>query len=124
MNELTNPSFNAMIEECHNLLVEKEFNIRFDIITMYHELGNIILSYIPNKEAKRELCNAIAESLGKSQRTIYYSIAFAKQYPRLDKLPEGKAISWRKITKLLDGKDITQEEERERCSECGRVMPR
>lgn len=127
MNEpaiIPDTAFKQMITECQEMLIEKEFNLRWDLIKVYHELGGIILSYVPDKEPKVDFCNAVAEALNKSQRTVYYAISFAQKYPRLDKLPEGKAISWRKITKLLDGQDINKEDDREKCPTCGRVMPR
>ena len=47
----------------------------------------------------------VAESLGKRPRTIYYAMQFAKKYPDLNLLPEGKATSWHHIINkyLTDG---------------------
>ena len=47
----------------------------------------------------------IAQSLGKSKRTIHYAIQFAREYPDLNLLNEGKNISWSHIVNkyLTDG---------------------
>lgn len=39
----------------------------------------------------------MSQSLGKSKRTIERAIQFAKQYPDLNELPEGKNTSWYQI---------------------------
>ena len=46
----------------------------------------------------RKLCKTLANSLGKSERTLYYAVQFVQKYPDINDLPEGKAITWSKIT--------------------------
>jgi len=44
----------------------------------------------------------LAQNLGQSERTLYYALQAYDKYPKLDKLPEGKNITWNKlITKYL-----------------------
>ncbi len=47
----------------------------------------------------------IAKSLGKKTRNFYYAIKFAKLYPDLNLLPEGKNVSWNHVINkyLTDG---------------------
>jgi len=39
----------------------------------------------------------VSQSLNKSKRTIERAIQFAKKYPDLNKLPEGKNTNWHTI---------------------------
>jgi len=93
--------YQSLIDDCRSLLAEGIWNYRLTLIKTYHLLGKRILE--ENDNFKREkiygerLCNAVAQSLGKSTRTIWQAIQFAKKYPDLDLLPEGKNISWHKI---------------------------
>ncbi|MCX6577796.1 MAG: MT-A70 family methyltransferase, partial [Candidatus Aminicenantes bacterium] len=49
-----------------------------------------------------KILQGLAESLNVSKRTLYYAVEFARKYPRLDTVPEGKNITWNKIiTKYL-----------------------
>jgi hypothetical protein len=44
---------------------------------------------LPNLSGKK-IVQRVAESLGKSGRTIWYAMQFAREYPDLSLLPEGK----------------------------------
>lgn len=104
------------------------------MIEGYHKLGERI-----NKEKKRfnraglygkKISETIAESLGKSVRTINRAVQFYKKYPDINKLPEGKNISWSKIVRdYLSEPDKDREERLKsckhlelRCIGCGRVV--
>lgn len=43
----------------------------------------------------------IAQGIGQREKTVHYAIQLYKLYPDLNSLPEGKAISWYKVTKTL-----------------------
>ncbi|KKQ68589.1 MAG: hypothetical protein A2626_02820 [Candidatus Nealsonbacteria bacterium RIFCSPHIGHO2_01_FULL_38_55] len=49
----------------------------------------------------KKILQRVAISLGKSERTIYQAVEFAQKYPDIQKLPEGKNISWHKICNNL-----------------------
>ena len=100
-------------------LKEIIFGGTWSVILMYHELGVRLL------EEKDLQMTRVAEDLGRSERTLYYAIQFAKEYPDINKLPKGKAITWRQIrNQLLAGKsiDCSHEEVKEIsiCSHCGK----
>ena len=67
----------------------------------YHALGKRILEEYDKAQRIRmtdkELVQCIALNLNKSERTIYRAIQFARLYPDLNLLPEGKNTNWHKI---------------------------
>tara|TARA_R110002012_G_scaffold123882_1_gene274548 strand:- start:1767 stop:2636 length:870 start_codon:yes stop_codon:yes gene_type:complete len=93
--------FNHLIDDCQSIIVEAEFTSRWVLVEGYHALGTRILEEYENFERKKiygtKICQCIGESLGKSRQTIGYAIQFARQYPDLALLPEGKNTSWFKI---------------------------
>lgn len=94
-----------LIDELKEIVVEGEFNARWTLVETYHEAGKRILEEHDNFERAKiygqSLVKKIAESLGKSDRHVYNMMAFAKKFPDLDMLPEGKNTSWSKICKQL-----------------------
>lgn len=101
----------SLIDECKDIITETEFTSRWALIEGYHALGSRILSDNRNFERVRvygqDIVQHVAESLNKKPRTIYYAIQFAKEYPALDLLPEGKNTSWHHIVNkyLTNGTD-------------------
>ena len=93
--------YKALVEECQTIRVKGELNARWVIIESYHTIGKRILAETDNfnrlKIYGQKIAQRVAESLGRSQRTIEQAIQFVKQYPDLEKLPLGKAASWHKI---------------------------
>ncbi|HLD50996.1 hypothetical protein A3K34_02320 [candidate division WWE3 bacterium RIFOXYC1_FULL_40_10] len=84
-----------LLEDCISIWVEHDFQSRWFRVKGYHELGKRLLE--EPKEYGDRFVPLVAESLGKSERTIYRTIEFARAFPDLDLLPEGKNISWYKI---------------------------
>jgi hypothetical protein len=103
--------FVNMVSECKDIIVETEFTSRWSLVEGYHQLGARILTENENFERAQiygqGICNTIAESLGKRPRTIYYAVQFARTYPDLNLLQEGKNCSWHHIINkyLTDGKE-------------------
>ena len=99
--EIIESWYNQLIEDCKDLIIEVEFTSRWTLIEGYHSLGSRILQENENFERDKiygeGICNVVAQSLGKRPRTIYYAIQFAKEYPDLNLLPEGKNTSWHHI---------------------------
>jgi len=93
--------FNHLIDDCQSIIVEAEFISRWALVEGYHLLGTRILEEYHNFEREKiygkKIVQHVGESLGKSRQTIFYAIQFARQYPDLALLPEGKNTSWRKI---------------------------
>ncbi len=100
-----------LIDDCKDIVVETEFTSRWVLVEGYHQLGSRILAEYENFQRLRmpdsELVQRIAISIGRSDRTVYYAIQFARMYPDLNLLPEGKNISWHHIVNkyLTDGSD-------------------
>lgn len=122
--------FQELIDDLKSILTETEFTARWTIIEGYHALGTRLLQDFNNFERAQiygeEICNAVAECLGKSPRTIYYAVQFARMYPDLNALPEGKNTSWSKICKnyLAAPKAEDKREEYVICTKCGeQVFP-
>ena len=117
MNELVkNEWYAELIEDCKTIIVERIFNAANEYITCWHEVGARILAENDNFERQKiygqKIAQSIAESLGKSERTINYAIRFAKDYPDLQKFlnSNGKDLNWFKITqKYLPTPQLKQE---------------
>ena len=111
--QLNDQWYVSLIDDCRDIIVETEFTSRWALVEGYHLLGNRILQEYENfKRVRMEdksLVESVAESLGKKSRTIYYAIQFAREYPNLNLLPEGKNISWHHVINkyLTDGTEKT-----------------
>jgi hypothetical protein len=94
--------FKGLIEECDALLVETHCNSHWILLEGYHKLGVLIIQEKENFENNgygQKIVQLVANSLHKSERTIYNAIQLAEQYPDMNTLPEGKAITWSKMCK-------------------------
>ena len=106
---LTESWYTSLIEDCKDLITEVEFTSRWALVEGYHSLGSRILRENENFERAKiynqDIVQRIAESLQRKPRTIYYAMQFAKEYPDLNLLPEGKNTSWHHIINkyLTDG---------------------
>ena len=97
--------YDALVGDCKDIIVEGIFASRWALIKTYHNLGTRILAENDNFERSKIYGKAIASrvsrSLGKSTRTIERSMQFARKFPDLNLLPEGKNISWHKLCNNL-----------------------
>lgn len=91
--------YRQLIEDLKDIIIEKEFDSRWSLIECYHLVGLRLL-----QEESRftdagylKMSSQVADSLGKSQRTIENCLSFARKYPDLNLLPLGKNASWHKI---------------------------
>lgn len=105
----------ALIEECKAIITETIFNSRWALVEGYHALGVRILEENDNFERAKiygeKILQRVAQSLKISRRMVYYAIQFARKYPDLAKVPEGKNITWKKlITKYLPAPKETKNE--------------
>ena len=108
---LTERWYSQLVEDCQDIVAETEFTSRWALVEGYHQLGSRILTEYENFQRLRmpdtQLIATVAESLNKKPRTIYYAVQFARLYPDLNLLGEGKNISWHHIVNkyLTDGKE-------------------
>src|SRR3989344_827604 len=106
--------YREMILDCRAIITEKVFISRMELIQGYHMLGKRILEENENFEREKiygnKIVQHVANSMGKSRRTIAYSLQFVKQFPDITLLPGGKNISWHKIcSKVLQGKSLDEQ---------------
>lgn len=106
LTEIKNPrqleNYDEMVEDLRAIVVETETRARLSLIEGYHELGKQIIEYGLDKS---EYLSQVAQDIKKSKRSVYRVLQFVRMYPDLEKLPEGKDISWHQIcNKYLIGK--------------------
>jgi hypothetical protein len=121
--------FNALAEECDAIYTETIHISRWVKIQGYHMLGQRLLEDMPRFEAvgitQSQAVQCVAQSIGKSKRSMYYAIQFARKFPDINQLPEGKNISWHKIcNEVLPEKKHDEKIESlvEVCPECGQKI--
>lgn len=96
--------YQQLIEECKAIITEAIFTSRWALVEGYWNLGKTLredkeLKKWEQKKAGRVL-QGLAKDLNISERTIYYSLQAYDKFPNLDKIPEGKNISWNKLITL------------------------
>jgi len=107
--EIVESWYNSLIDELQDIITEKVFEHTFSLIECWHLVGTRILqendSFERSKIYGEKIVQRIAKSLNKKTRNFYYAIKFAKLYPDLNLLPEGKNVSWNHIINkyLTDG---------------------
>ena len=129
MNELTVEKwYSALIEDCQSIITEAVHISRWALVEGYHNLGKRILEDHDNFERAKiygeKIVQGLALSLNMSSRILWYAIQFVQKYPDLNKVPEGKNITWNKIiTKYLTtSKEPEPTQELEswiKCPNCG-----
>jgi len=101
MNLVNRDWYQSLVEDCAAIITESVFTSRWALIEGYHQLGLRIMQENGNfkreKVYGKEIVQGLAKSLNKSPRTVRYSMQFVKKFPDLQKLPDGKNISWSKI---------------------------
>ena len=99
--EIAESWYASLIEELADIITETGFTSRWALIEGYHAVGTRILQENDNFERAKiyneQILQRIANSLGKSPRTLYYAVQFVRTYPDLNLLPEGKDCSWSKV---------------------------
>lgn len=96
---LQSDTFNNLFEDLQAIFVEHEFVARWTIVECYHLVGKRILEDMNNIQGvpSGEIVQRVADGIGKKTRTIWYAIQFARKYPDLNLLPDGKNTSWHAI---------------------------
>ena len=106
MNELVSQErYQALVDECKSIITEAVFTSRWALVEGYWNVGERIRKELPQKGITKALQD-LGVDIGVSSTTLWYAVQFYDQYPKLDKVPEGKNISWNKlITKYLPRPD-------------------
>jgi hypothetical protein len=103
-SDLREEWYDSLIDECKGILTERVFNSRWELILAHWELGKRILSDNNYHKFKKDeaFVSTMARDIGCSIGNLYQSIKAYEKYPEenmLQRLPEGKNISWYKIVK-------------------------
>lgn len=102
--ETTESWYASLVEDLTAIVdgvVESRFNYSWDLIDCYHQIGARLLRENDNFERSKiygeKITQRVAKSIGRSKRTLDYAVRFAKVFPDLNLLPEGKNTHWRHI---------------------------
>ena len=102
--QITAPWYDSLIEDLNNIIdgvVESRFNYSWELIDCYHQIGTRLIQENDNFEREKiygkEILQRVAKSIGRSYSTVRYAVKFAKMFPDLNLLPEGKNIHWKHI---------------------------
>jgi hypothetical protein len=104
--------YSELVDDLRGEITEGVFNSRWILVETYHNVGRRLRN--ASEEHKRpitDLVNDCAGDMEVSERKLWYAVKFFDKFPRLDKVPDGKVISWNKIkTKYLTDGDKDEKE--------------
>ena len=92
----TDTWYPTLLDECRDVITEKSFAARWEIIEGKHELG-FLIRQAPAEFPVTELLRRLAVDLNLKERTLWYCVQFYDQFPELAKFPGGKNVAWHKI---------------------------
>src|SRR3990167_5953918 len=110
MEEINASKLDSIAEEIKSCRIEASFNVRWQVIEMHHFIGKLLTDNFGDNLA--EFLPRLAEKCEWSDRSLYRAAQFYNKYPRLDKIPEGKAASFNRLM-LNSG-----EPKEEKCRRC------
>lgn len=97
--------YEALVVECKAIITEAVFTSRWALVEGYWELGKRLREdkkVQEHSKGNKTFVQDLGQNLGISSSTIYYALQAYDKYPKLDRIPEGKNITWNKlITKYL-----------------------
>jgi len=102
--------YESLIDDVQAIMVEGVFNHHWTLIETYHQIGRRI--YLDEDKMKKsgipkeQIVQRVATHIGRGKRMIRYAIKFYEKFPDLDRLPEGKNITMKKVIDiyLTEGK--------------------
>lgn len=114
--------YELLVDDCKAIITEAVFTSNWALLEGYHMLGSrLVLDTDFQKHAKgnQKFLATVARTIKVSPRTLYYSMQFYEKYPDINKLPDGKAATWKKvITQYLPVKEKEVEELPDYRNEC------
>ena|SRR3990167_4359191 len=95
--------YSELVDDLKGEITEGVFNSRYLLVETYHKVGERLRGASEKHKVQiTDLVNDCAGDMDVSERKLWYAVKFFDKFPRLDKVPEGKVISWNKIkTKYL-----------------------
>jgi hypothetical protein len=114
----------SLADEINAARVEFGFTMRWDLISMYHTIGSMIVSHRDTVDLKR-----LSYLTAISERNLYRAVQFSKKFPDLQLLPDGKNVSWHIIvnkylpvaSETTTKEEDQKEDEKTTCPRCGFV---
>ena len=107
--------YRYLLDDLKTIAVERGHNARWEYLCGRHEIGQRIIQEIDGGSITGLLLR-LAADLAVAERELWYCVEFVRQYPELNNIPEGKAVSWNKVKKnyLTEHKenDIVSKEEK------------
>ena len=90
-----------LVEQIKATISEAVHTSRWVLVEGYWLIGQLIRQDFPQRGITKAL-QGLAVDTQISERTLWYAVQFYDKYPDIQKLPEGKNITWNKlITKYL-----------------------
>ncbi len=100
-----------LIEDCKAIMTEAVFTSRWALVEGYWNLGKRIREEAEKHAFILESFADLQKDVNISASTLYRAHQLYDQYPDIQKLPEGKNITWNKlVTKYLPEKAIVEKE--------------
>lgn len=105
--------YQSLVDDCKSIITEAVFTSRWALVEGYHGLGERIVKDSEYKKWEQGKAGRVLTDLSKDtgihERDLYRAIQFYGKYPELDRVPEGKNITWNKIiTKYLPAPKKTE----------------
>ena len=123
MDLIKDESYDHLIEQINATVTEAVHNSRWILVEGYWSVGKLIREEIQlNKWSQNEagrVLSDVAKDTNISERTIYRALSVYDKFPSLDKIPEGKNITWNKIITKYLPEDIKKKEYKNHCPKCG-----
>lgn len=94
--------YQSLVEDIKAALVEGSFTERMARIETYHKIGEEVRRFSADMNRNvTATVQALSNDLNIAERSVWTAVKFYDTYPDINALPDGKAISWSKVKKLL-----------------------
>ena len=122
MNQIQTDWYASLVDDLKSGWTEHVFISRWALVQGYHFMGKRIRQEEKNMPVS-EIIEKAAVDLNISERKLWYAVQFVDKFPDLDKLPDGKNVSWTKIkTQYLPSRsrqDKVKVTYKHNCPRCG-----
>jgi hypothetical protein len=96
--------YQSLVDDCKAINTEADFNSRWERLAGYHAIGRRLVTdaqFMRYSKNGRDILSRVTNSTGISERNLYRSMQFFTAFPDLTLLPNGKAMSWRRVVNEL-----------------------
>jgi hypothetical protein len=114
MTQLSKSKISEVAEEIKSLMIEAVFTSHWVMIEAHHEIGRLIVENFGDDMSNS--LPSLAQKVGRSERTLYRAAQLYRKFPRLDKIPGGKAVSMNRL--ITEHLIEPGEPKEEKCHHC------